>query len=177
MPESAVVEIEPVIESLYSQIVDLVQKTGNNVDKSQIINQLLDRLGFMPARRKRTQAPKLEMPDNIKDSIKAIEDKLILDIAAVNGEKVITTRKKKAPTKIDKSEARYMIETALLVIGQQRGDKRFTKKNIDTLLGYNEKTMYNQRDLCETNIKTEGTIEYKLFTEVRGELERLTAQI
>lgn len=177
MPESAVVEIEPVVESLYSQIVDCVQKPGNNVDESQIINKLLDRLGFMPARRKRTQAPKLEMPDNIKESIKAIEEKLILDIAAVNGEKVITKRKKKAPTKIDKSEARYMIEAALLENGQQRGDKRFTKRNIDGLLGYNLKTMYNQKDIYEEIIKTEGTIENKLYNITRGELERLTAQI
>lgn len=177
MPESAVVEIEPVIESLYSQIFDFVQKTGNNVDESQIINQLLDRLGYMPARRKRKQAPKLEMPDDIKHNIKAIEEKLILKVAAVNGEKVITLRRKKAPTKIDKSEARYMIEVALLEIGKQRGDKRFTKKNIDNLLGYNEKTMYNQRVLDKIILKNNESIEHKIYTTLRGELASLTAQI
>lgn len=177
MSNSLGVEFSPAVEKLLSQINDICQKADNNVDVKTIINPLLDRLGFMPARRKRTAALKLELPDDIIKSIKAKETELIDEVAAVNSEKLITLRKRKNPTKIDKSEARYMIEAALLVIGQQRGDKRFTKKNIDILLGYNEKTMYNQRDLYETNIKTEGTIEYKLFTEVRGELASLTAHI
>ena len=177
MSNSLEVEFAPVVESLLSQINDFCQKAGNNVDVKKIINQLLDRLGFMPVRQKRTAAPKLELSDDALNSIKAKEEELINKVAAVNSEKLITKRKRKKPTKIDRSEAFYMIEVALFEIGHNRGDRRFTKHNIDMLLGYNQKTMYNQRDLYETNIKTEGTIENKLFTELRGELDSLTAQI
>ncbi|MDO4320390.1 MAG: hypothetical protein Q4C34_07415 [Bacteroidales bacterium] len=177
MSNSLGVEFAPVVERLLSQINDVCQKAGNNVDVKKIINPLLDQLGFMPARRKRTAAPKLELPDDIINSIKEKEEILINDVAAVNRKKLETKRKPKKPTKIDRSVAFYMIEVALIEIGHERGDRRFTKQNIDALLGYNQKTMYNQRNSYNINIKTEGTIEYKLFTEVRGELANLTAHI
>lgn len=177
MSNSLGVEVAPVVESLLSQINDICQKAGNNVDVKKIINPLLDQLGFMPARQKRTALPKLELPDDTINSIKDKEEELINEVAAVNRERLITKRKRNKPTKIDRSEARYMIEAALVEIGKTRGDKRFTKQNVDVLLGYNQKSMYNQRDLYETIIKTKGTIEYKLYTKLRGELESLTAQI
>ena len=177
MSNSLEVEFAPVVESLLSQINDFCQKAGNNVDVKKIINPLLDRLGFMPVRQKRTAAPKLGLSNDLIDFIKEREKTLSIEIARINNAKTVTVRKKVSPSKMDKSEAKYMIEKALWEIGQQRGDKSFTKKSIDMLLGYNQKTMYNQRDLYETNIKTEGTIENKLFTELRGELDSLTAQI
>ena len=177
MSNSSGEEFSPVVESLLCQIKDFCQKAGSNVDVKKIINPLLDQLGFMPVRQKRTAAPKLELPDDIINSIKAKEEELINKVAAVNRENLITKRKRKKPTKIDRSEAFYMIEVALIEIGHKLGDRRFTKHNIDMLLGYNQKTMYNQRVLYDTNIKTEGTIENKLFTELRGELASLTAQI
>lgn len=142
-----------------------------------IINPLLDQLGFMPVRQKRTAAPKLELPDDIISLIKDTENFLIQVIAAINRDAIKSERRSKKATKIDKSEARYMIEEALYEIGQQRGDKRFTRKNIDELLGYNSKTMYNQSLIYETFLKDEGTIEYELYTDLRGELASLTAQI
>lgn len=177
MSNSLGVEFAPVVVSLIKQIDDFRKNAGNNVDVEKIINPLLDQLGFMPARKKRTAAPKLELPDDTINSIKEKEEILINEVAAVNREKIETKRKPKKPTKIDRSVACYMIEAALIEIGHERGDRRFTKQNIDILLGYNAKNMYNQRKLYKTNIITEGTIEHKLFTEVRGELESLTAQI
>lgn len=177
MSNSLGVEFAPVVESLLSQINDVCQKAGNDVDVKKIINPLLDQLGFMPARIKRTAAPKLELPGDIINSIKEKEEILINEVAAVNREKFETKRKPKKPTKMDRSVGCYMIEAALIEIGHERGDRRFTKQNIDILLGYNAKNMYNQRELYKTDIITEGTIEHKLFTEVRGELVSLTAHI
>lgn len=177
MSNSLGVEFAPVVESLLSQINDVCQKAGNDVDVKTIINPLLDQLGFMPARQKRLAAPKLELPDDIKRLIKDKEKFIIQVIAAVNRDAIKSERRRKKATKIDKSETRYMIETALYEIGQQRGDKRFTRKNIDEQLGYNSKTMYNQRLVYVTLLKKEGTVEYELYTELRGELANLTAHI
>ena len=69
-----------------------------------------------------------------------------------------------------------MIEKALWEIGQQRGDTSFTKKSIDMVLGYNSKTMYNQRDSHEDKIRDKGAIENRIYTDLRRELESLTAQ-
>lgn len=44
------------------------------------------------------------------------------------------------------------------------------------ILGYNSKTMYNQRDLHDDKIRGKETIESKIYTDLRRELENLTAQ-
>lgn len=176
MPASAGVEFAPFIEKLLSQINDFCKEGDNNVDVKNIINPLLDRLGFMPARKKRTAAPKLGLSNDLINLIKEREKTLSVEIARINNAKTITVRKKVSPSKMDKSEAKYMIEKALWEIGQQRGDNSFTKKSIDMVLGYNSKTMYNQRDLHEDKIRNKDTIENRIYTDLRRELERLTAQ-
>lgn len=142
-----------------------------------IINPLLDKFGFMPARPKKPKMPRLEFPDNIIAQIKEKEKNLKIKLTELNLKKTVIVRRKNCKEKKDESEAKYMIEMALIEIGQYRADARYTKSNIDRLLGYCEKSMYNQRDIYTEIIKTENSEENKLYTQLRGELESLTAQI
>lgn len=177
VPKSVEEKAAPVVERIRKQIDDFCQETGDIEDvKEFFINQLLDGYGYMPSRCKK-RTPKLVIPDDIIKLIKEKEKKLKIKLIEINSNKTVTVRRRSCKAKKDESEAQYMIETALIEIGQYRADARYTKSNIDRLLGYCEKSMYNQRDIYKEIIKTENSEENKLYTQLRRELESLTAQI
>ena len=141
------------------------QNEGIVEDSPQIINKLLDRLGWKVPRLKRKVMTFLELTDNIKNFLKEKEIRIAEELAT--GAKVKS---------MDRTEAKYLIEAALSSFDCRIQNRRLKKKDIDTYLGYSTRTMRVQQSIYKDNLSKPGTKENRIYTDLRRELESLTAQ-
>lgn len=153
------------IDGLVRHYEMIHQNEGIVEDSPLIINQLLDRLGWKVPRLKRKVKTFLELTDNIKIYLKEKEIRIAEELAT--GAKVKS---------MDRTEAKYLIEVALSSFDCRIQNRRLKKKDIDTYLGYSTRTMRVQQSIYKDNLSKPGTKENRIYTELRRELESLTAQ-
>lgn len=77
---------------------------------------------------------------------------------------------------MDRTEAKYLIEAALSSFDCRIQNRRLKKKDIDAYLGYSTRTMRVQQSIYKDNLSKLGTKENRIYTDLRRELESLTAQ-
>lgn len=153
------------IDGLVRHYEMIHQNEGIVEDSPQIINKLLDRLRWKVPRLKRKVKTFLELTDNIKKFLKEKEIRIAEELA--NGAKVKS---------MDRTEAKYLIEATLSSFDCRIQNRRLKKKDIDTYLGYSTRTMRVQQRIYKDNLSKQGTIENRIYTDLRRELESLTAQ-
>lgn len=153
------------IDGLIRHYEMIHQNEGIVEDSPQIINKLLDRLGWKVPRLKRKVMTFLELTDNIKNFLKEKEIRIAEELAT--GAKVKS---------MDRTEAKYLIEAALSSFDCRIQNRRLKKKDIDTYLGYSTRTMRVQQSIYKDNLSKPGTKENRIYTDLRRELESLTAQ-
>ncbi|ROS91739.1 hypothetical protein EEL34_01375 [Muribaculaceae bacterium Isolate-039 (Harlan)] len=77
---------------------------------------------------------------------------------------------------MDCSAAKYIIEATLSSFECRIANRRLNKKEADEFLGYSSRTMRDQQRIYKDRILNPKTFEHQIFTELRRELESLTAQ-
>ena len=135
------------IDGLVRHYEMIHQNEGIVEDSPLIINQLF------------------ELTDNIKIYLKEKEIRIAEELAT--GAKVKS---------MDRTEAKYLIEAALSSFDCRIQNRRLKKKDIDTYLGYSTRTMRGQQSIYKDNLSKPGTKENRIYTDLRRELESLTAQ-
>lgn len=152
-------------ESQYTSVVSSLQDSVSALCSSEglsekiVLEKLLHQLGYKMPRLTRRDKRTLEFNETL---IKKIKEK----------DKEITERIKERPdaASMDKNKAHYLVETALMKFKCTKAGRKLSKKDIDGILGYCDRTMRNQQVCYRDKVLCSGTTEYKIVEEIYEEL-------
>lgn len=152
-------------------IVELIKRGCDieQIPEEHIIYLVLERLGYRIPELERQV--KLELTE---DTIEKLNQKIKeISKRIAKAEVPKTNRRYKGPNIMDRSRAQYIVEYTLMSIDCRKDGKRVKKKDVDSIMGFSNRTMRAQQSLYKEIILTPNTLENQLYIELQNYLAEI----